>query len=223
MGYRAYIGKISKKEHNFIKNMCVDEIYLYKNKDRRQDDYISISSICTTLFEFGKYWEFEIPKEYLSTFFLHDKTEKNWNTEKVLKLATEDVFKFTINFYKTEIQTHLKEIILPFYDITRKPTHSKFLESIQKDDSYPNTNYTFDFTKITQEEQNSLFKMINYMKTIAKEWTFVLGDTELLPFNLNPKVKSITTSSLYEYNIFELIRIYKSFDWNKDLLCYYEH
>jgi hypothetical protein len=41
-----------------------------------------------------------------------------------------------------------------------------------------------------------------------------------LPYNLEKK-DNITTSWKYEYSIFELVYIYKKFDWENDLLIYY--
>ena len=44
--------------------------------------------------------------------------------------------------------------------------------------------------------------------------------TRLTPFNLEDG-EEITTSWKYEYGIFELVRIYKSFDWKKNVMIYY--
>ena len=40
------------------------------------------------------------------------------------------------------------------------------------------------------------------------------------PFDLT-EGDAITTSWKYEYGIFEMIRIYKSFDWKKNVMIYY--
>lgn len=46
------------------------------------------------------------------------------------------------------------------------------------------------------------------------EWNY------LTPYNLDSG-EAITTSWKYEYGIFELVRIYKSFDWKRNVMVYY--
>ena len=43
---------------------------------------------------------------------------------------------------------------------------------------------------------------------------------DMLPYNLT-KGDEITTAWKYEYNVFELVRIYKSFDWKKNVMVFY--
>lgn len=42
----------------------------------------------------------------------------------------------------------------------------------------------------------------------------------LTPYNLD-EGDEITTSWKYEYSIFELVRIYKTFDWKNNVMIYY--
>lgn len=222
MGYRAYIGKITKSQHKILTSMGVDEIYKYYGQDRKNDDYVGPSDICKDLFEFGKYWDFEVPNEYLSPFFINEKSHKHWNSEQKLYLATKEVIEFVIDFYKKEIQKQYREIIIPFYDLDRSPCASDFLNSVKHSYTEKGENYNFDFSKITQDEQNALFKMIENARAISKEWIFTIGDYEIIPYTLK-QGKNVTTSCRYEYCIFDLVSIYKTFNWKKDLLCYYEH
>lgn len=41
-----------------------------------------------------------------------------------------------------------------------------------------------------------------------------------IPYDINDNCKLIVSSWEYEYAIFELVRIYKDFDWDNDLLIY---
>jgi hypothetical protein len=82
------------------------------------------------------------------------------------------------------------------------------------EDIYDTKNYTFDFTKITQEQQNALWKIITHVIDMSSEWN------RLTPYNLDSE-DAITKSWKYEYEIFELVRIYKSFDWKRNVMCYY--
>jgi hypothetical protein len=42
----------------------------------------------------------------------------------------------------------------------------------------------------------------------------------MTPYDLN-RDDEVTTSWKYEYAIFELVRIYKTFDWKKNVMIYY--
>lgn len=65
--------------------------------------------------------------------------------------------------------------------------------------------------KIPAKKAEQLF---NWVKGYDVEWN------TLTPYNLD-KGDEITTSWKYEYTIFELVRIYKSFDWDNNVMFYY--
>lgn len=68
-----------------------------------------------------------------------------------------------------------------------------------------------EYDKLNTEQLNSITSHIISMNS---EWNI------LKPFNLE-KGEEITTSWKFEYEIFELIRIYKSFNYKKNYLVYY--
>jgi hypothetical protein len=71
-------------------------------------------------------------------------------------------------------------------------------------------------SKLTKVKQKEFFLHISSM---AQEWG--IGLTNMKPYTLDDESKSVTTSWKYEYEIFELIRLYKSFDWETDTLVVY--
>lgn len=85
----------------------------------------------------------------------------------------------------------------------------KFLECVIKDYHNNIINY---YNKIMDEsdEQKNI-----YFKSKISEWS------SLKPYNLDLNNDVIVDSWKYEYVIFELVRIYKSFDWDNYLLIYY--
>lgn len=91
---------------------------------------------------------------------------------------------------------------------------SNFLNSIKTEYNYPNNKYKFDFTKITDDEQTALFKIMEHVRSMRSEWTV------LTPYDLE-EGDEVTTSWKYEYAIFELIKIYKTFDWKRNIMVYY--
>ena len=64
---------------------------------------------------------------------------------------------------------------------------------------------------MTFEKAEELYK---HVRGMSIEWL------QLTPYNLESE-NVITTSWKYEYVIFELVRIYKTFDFDNDILVYY--
>ena len=71
-------------------------------------------------------------------------------------------------------------------------------------------------SKITKEDILVSIKALQHIKLMKQEW--VIGNGII---NLDVNEIQITDSWKYEYNIFELVRIYKSFNWKKDLLIFH--
>ena len=167
------------------------------------------------MYEFGKYVNFEPPKNSIKPFFKKKNTQKNWNDENDFNIVTKEFLAYIIETYKERIKKYYNDMMNPFFgkkddllDI------GDFLNSIKREFGYDNDKYKFDFSLITDNEQTALFKIIEHIRSMRIEWT------RLTPFNLEDG-EEITTSWKYEYGIFELVRIYKSFDWKKNVMIYY--
>jgi hypothetical protein len=63
-----------------------------------------------------------------------------------------------------------------------------------------------------------LDKHIIHTKTMINEWGG--SSWEIWPYDIDEKNKTIVSSWKYEYEVFELVRILKSFDWENDVLIY---
>ena len=103
-------------------------------------------------------------------------------------------------------------MVIPFFGVDYK--RSEFLSTVKCDYGIDGDTYKFDFTNITDEEQTALYKMITHVRNMRTEWT------HMTPFHLD-KGDEITLSWKYEYAIFELVRIYKTFNWKKNIMVYY--
>lgn len=221
MGYRTYIGSMPKREYNKIKSMSREQlIEHYKLEVQEDENYLGMDvyDFGQRLYEFGKYTDFEPPKKSLKTFFKNKELNKYFTHENDFNIVTKEFLEYIIESYKKRISDYYNDMMNPFFGVKNgilesdKP--SEFLNSIKIDYKYPENDIIFDFTKITQEEQNALFKIIEHVRTMRTEWTC------LTPYNLE-KENSITSSWKYEYAIFELVRIYKSFDWKRNVMIYY--
>lgn len=221
MGYRTYIGVMPKKEYNNIKSMTREQlIEHYKLQNETEENYIGMGvyDFGKSLYEFGKYTNFNPPKKSLKTFFKNKELNKYFTEEQDFNIVTKEFLAYIIESYKKRISDYYNDMMNPFFgvkdSIITREKPSEFLNSIKRDYGIDKDNITFNFTKITQDEQNALWKLIEHVRSMRSEWTC------LTPYDLENR-DEITSSWKYEYGIFELVRIYKSFDWKKNVMIYY--
>lgn len=191
MGYRNYLGSISKKEYRLIKNMSYDQLYDYmvtkedNNCDMFEDSkYVPVYQLCERIFEFGKHCEFH---SFLNgvPFFKNKDTQKYYNSDHEVMIVEKDFLKNVIEHYTNKVKNYYKELLKDI-DINNKDT----------------------FT------QNNFYKLWEHINSFNSEWNY------LMPYNLE-KGDEVTKSWKFEYEIFELVRIYKHFNYKKNLLVYY--
>lgn len=215
MGYRNYIGFLPRKKYNKIKSLTIPEIFDYyewKPKYEGDEPYLGVYDFGERLYEFGAYVDFKPPKGSLKTFFKKKDVESNWNEDGELKVVTKEFLAYIINTYRERVKKYYNDMYTPFFhDEDNKPN---FLNSVKLDYGEHEKKYKFDFSTITDNEQTALFKILDHIRTMRSEWV------HLTPFDLVDG-NEITTSWKYEYGIFELVRIYKSFDWKKNIMIYY--
>jgi len=219
MGYRTYIAEMPKKEYNKIKSMAPEQvrefygIELEKEYDGTDYWYKGVYEYGKELYNFGKYTDFNPPKGCMRPFF-KKKEMKDRYEEYDFWIVTPEFLKYLIESYKVRVTDYYNEMMTPFFGNGKfDKRDNDFLNSIKVDYGIKN-KYKFDFTKITDDQQNALFEIIEHIRSMRTEWTC------LTPFNLE-NGDEITTSWKYEYGIFELVRIYKSFDWKKNIMFYY--
>jgi hypothetical protein len=224
MGYRNYIGVMPKREYNKIKSLTTQGVYdFYQLKSEFEDEepYKGVYTFGKELYEFGKYVDFNPPKGSAKPFFKKKETQKRWDEENEFAIVTKEFLAYVIDTYKERVKKYYNEMMLPFFgkrdSILDRENPTSFLNSVTREcvfDGDKETKYKFDFSKITDEEQTALFEIIEHIRSMRTEWTV------LTPFDLE-RGDEITISWKYEYGIFELVRIYKSFDWKKNVMIYY--
>lgn len=215
MGYRTYIGFMPKKEYNKIKSLTKNEMFdFYKIKsDNESDDddddrYKGVYEFGKELYEFGKYTDFEPPKKSMKSFFKKPCLKEMYE-EYDFYIVTPEFLAYLIENYSNKVRKYYDEMIMPFMG-----EESDFLNSVEIKRDFPDNNYAFDFSKITNTQQTALFKIIEHVRSMRTEWV------QLTPYDLEGG-DSITTSWKFEYGVFELVRIYKSFDWKRNVMIYY--
>lgn len=219
MGYRTYIASMPKREYNKIKSLTKQEMYDFYNLKsyfEGEEPYKGVSEFGEELYEFGKYTDFEPPKKSMKHFFKKKCLQERYE-ENDFYTVTKEFLEYVIEHYKKKISDYYDSMLSPFYNLNNNiltpGSPSEFLKSIKVEYGVKN-KYEFDFSKISYEEQESLFNIIEHVRSMRTEWAC------LTPYNLE-NGDAITTSWKYEYTIFELVRIYKSFDWKRNIMIYY--
>lgn len=222
MGYRTYIASIPKREYNKIKSMSREQLIVHYQLEVEEDEnYIGMGvyNFGKALFNFGKGNDFNPPKKSLKTFFKNKELNKYFTNEHDFNVVTKEFLEHIIENYTEKVKGFYNDMMNPFFGIKDgildRDKPCEFLNTIKTDYRYPKNNTTFDFSKITQEQQNALYDIIEHVRRMRIEWV------GMKPYNLKSDNDSITTSWTYEYEIFELVRIYKSFDWKKNIMFYY--
>lgn len=222
MGYRTYIAEMPKREYNKIRSMNSEQLihfYQIKKEDDIDEDeslYKGVYDYGDTLHEFGKYTGFNPPKKSLKPFFRNKHLMSHYS-EYDFYVVTPEFLIYVIEGYKERVKSYYSKMMSPFFE-KRWDTKSEWLKTIKSDlDESLEYRYTFDFSKITQEEQNQLFQMIEHVKSMWLEWS----SNTIAPVDTNLEKRSISGSWKYEYAIFELTHILKSFDWKKKVMIYY--
>ena len=118
---------------------------------------------------------------------------------------------FTNKDFHTDMNDDGEFVIVekPFLGMVIKHYHEKIKAYYKEmvDGVDRNNEETF-----TPEKFKQLF---DHVRSMSIEWR------QSSPYELEDGRESITTSWKYEYELFELVRIYKTFDWRKNIMAYY--
>ena len=221
MGYRTYIGLIPKREYNKIKRLSIDELYQFYEKNRYDEDSVSVYDLGKKLYEFGKYTDFEPPKKSVKNFFTNKETQKYFESDCEINIVTKEFFEYIIMGYAERVRNIYKEINEVFFNENGRPK-SELIKTMKVEYDYPKNKTRFDFSVVTEEEQDILPKVFEHIRSMGQEWGVGSWFKDHLPFDLGLTIDSTVSNSWkYEYAIFELVYIYKTFDWKRNHLYYY--
>lgn len=209
MSYRTYIALIDKKKLNKLRkcNSMEDvknvfDLYGWKYYSD-DEDYINCPIYNIEYLaehEFGadyfcdKYYEdFDKAKKRI---FKNKEVDENYQ-EYNFEYGGIDLIEFAIKDYKERIHQWFENLASP-----NKSRHN------------------YEIVGKTEEELKELHyqKMLMEVKNKASEWS---GEWGILPYNENKDDDCCVRSWLYEYQIFDLVRLYKMFDPKKHYVVFY--
>lgn len=197
MGYRNYIASIPREEWNKIKNFSKEELFKYKNEDLSDEGHVGVYDVATKrIYELGKYVD-TFPKKFFKPVFTNKELQKYFTEENDFYLVGRRFLEAVINDYALKIKNYYNDLLKDFL------TNEKYPRLKDPKEANP----------------ESVYKALKHIESMAFEWG-------CSPFSDNPPYElyngeAVTNSWKYEYAQFELVRIYKTFDWKKNVLIYY--
>lgn len=207
MGYRNYIGSLPKKEYNKIKRFTVQELFEYKGEtfdEDFSDGWVGPYNIVSTVHhELGKYVD-PFPKEYFKPVFKNKETQKHFTQEHDFYIVGEEFVKAVIDYYTEKVQTYYQKYLDHFFEGT--DAKAEFMK-------------TKGVTP-TPEEIGGIYQVIDHVRSMAMEWGVSGWIEDQRPYSLDPK-RELVSSWKYEYSIFNLVLLYRTFDWKRNIMIYY--
>lgn len=204
MSYRNYIGSIPKREYNKIKKFTKDEFFEYKKEDV-DDGHIGVYDVCSRpyLHELGKYVD-EFDKKLYKPVFKNKELQRYFTEEHDFYLVDKPFLEAVIN--------HYRDLIKEYYTKQLKV----FTNDIGRAFTIPNKK------DLTDEHIDALILNTVHVRDMALEWGVAGWFENSQPYDLSDDSrKEITNSWKYEYVIFQLIYIYRTFDWKRNVMIYY--
>lgn len=195
MGYRHYLYAVPKEQLAEIQacKTAKDLTEFAKRHDYsydKDDGWLSLYKVGKEVYELGKHSEigFKLESERPSVFTSDELKERY--SDDGFALLTKNDFKSVIEFYRQKIIDWFKSLL-------EIKDSSKFTAEYTKE------QYQFEMLK--GEVQDKIDSWSGKYFGIS-------------PIDLNDDKERITGDWLYEYAIFELVRVYKSFDWENNEL-----
>ncbi len=198
MGYRHYLYAVPKKQVTEIQACKTNEDwcnfaenYGYKVDRDCCDDgsgWFSPYKIGTELYELGKYSEIGCKLESERSSLFTSEELKERYSDYGFALLTKDDFKAVIDAYRQKIIDWFQGLLNP-----------------EDDPIIP--------SKLSKEERKRIL-IEHEIQDKLDRWSGKYFGID--PIDLDEGKDRITVSWLYEYTIFELVRLYKIFDWEND-------
>ena len=203
MSYRFRFASANKEYIDTVRNMSYEELIEYTKKNNPK-----------------AYNDFEEEGEYLSIWNLFKQDEifdmgDCPYAEDIINVSTNLFTNNDTNEYFTESDLQLcdKNAFLMAIEGMRLLVKANF------DRMLTNPNLVQAYLKEKQDEWSNFTDIMN-CNDIPEERKNKLNNT-YRPYNLKEDNSEIVSSWRYEYAIFEMVRLFKTFDWENNYLLFY--
>ena len=196
MGYRHYFYKVNKEDVKTVKELSLDELKeKYGNKEY---GYVDLYDLINQeqIFEFGKlYFEDTAEQIYDTGNPLFDNAEvMEYFSDYVPFIVGKDGVLKAIEIYKNKIKKYYKDMLVD----EKEKVISIFGLTIKDEDIK-------SIDKVKKEVQDKI-RIWEHYKSVV---------------DIDENNKNVTKSCLYEYSIFNLVFILKTFNWEKETILFY--
>lgn len=204
MGYRHRFATVPKGVYDAVKDMTPEQLkeWVLKNQpDGWYDEgdgegwfshYLVLGQY--EIFDFGKNcWFAEDLMKRAQPLFNLQETQ---NAMKPIHLCTKADFEFVIDEMRKHIANYFKEIF-ETYSPEQMKHHFK-----EKQEEWDDMTNTLGMTDLTPEKAAAINAMYR-------------------PYNMDLSRDGLVNSWLYEYEIFELVLLYRQFNWDTTVLMFY--
>jgi hypothetical protein len=211
MGYRFYLGSLPKKEYNKIKSFSLKELYEYKGEEWSddpydRDGYVGLYDIAYNKhYELGKYID-EFDKKFFKPVFKNKETQKHYTEENHFYIVQKEFVLELINYYTEKIRTYYRDLLNPFFGEDGKSV----AEFMKTESATP-----------TKDEIKGIYLAIDHIRSMGMEWGVTSWFPDSVPYNT--EYGDIVGSWKYEYAIFNLVNLYRTFDWKRNVMIYYAY
>jgi hypothetical protein len=194
MGYRTRLGKIAKTERQKVIGKSADQIrQMYEGRE----DSPYYPKEHTQLHELGKYVEYSSDHNF-EQYYSFDIQEE---FESEFHILTKEDLEFIINDYHKRIHQN--------YSFYEKVFKGEVLTEEEKE--------RFGIYFEDEDNKEAKRRVSEFFRDRVREWGD--GPFKLKPYSLD-KEQDLIQSWQYEYAIFQLVEIYRNFDWENDYLIY---
>lgn len=201
MGYRHYFYLVDKKDVEKVKDKTCDELVgltIEYGMEVGEDRYFYFNDEKfmnkKEIFEFGKlYWDDTADRIYSkgTPLFEKEETRERFDDYRPYVMG-QDAMLEAINIYKEKI--------------------IKYYKGLLKDGDTKKFEYFYD---ITPEDIKDMAVIARHIEDELWWWE------RMGAINVDLEDEAISDSWLFEHQIFELVRLYKSIDWKNKCLLFY--
>jgi hypothetical protein len=209
MGYRLYLGKIPKNGMRKYRKATQAELAReFREEGDSESEYFSVTSFphLTELHELGKYVDFSTGKKYKKFFSFEDPDSEFIVVDKQF-LA--DIIE---DYRKNTHEMFVKQNAL----LTKIMKGNKTLEVVVEELTHLSKQPEY-----SNEDAETLMSLRHRLGMLEFEWSIVDGHPHMYDLEGKRRTEPMNTSWRYEYAIFNLIYIYKTFDFKKNYMVYY--
>lgn len=210
MWYRLYLAKMPKKEYEEMLNMTFDEFFeKHWDKSRHESSWEkSLDGIYEFTEIIHELWKYLDYSEWMKQVEFKDDKINEYYSERSFHELDKDIIKLIIEEYSKNVAKFYKWLIT--WEEERRMFWMRFVKWKLKRREHNKKIFKHLYQRYYD------FAWIRFSKKTKKWYKFAMWKK---PYNIEKW--PITNSREYEYAIFELIRIYREFDEEKDVLLYY--